>query len=633
MPDMKVFLELIAKSDKFQQGMQQGERALKGFQGFAQKTGQVITDLTQKFGFLGNAATALSTGLVLKKLFSIADYMPIDDALLRMRVNLKANSAEMDILKNKIAAFAGEKGQDIGQSFQVASKLSLTFKQDDMLQIMNTADKISKATGDPLELTSASTVEMIKLFKLSRKEVEGVGDALIASRINMEQLDTVMQRLALHGGGKKDYIESLGMIRGLGMAGIDKTRSIVALNNVLDMINNKGFILEQHGIKVKGRSQLEVLTDLEKYINKMRKTHSEAENLKQAESFFGAGGKEAMDFVFQHMKDFQKGIDEMGHASEIATGRAAAGMETWDNQLNRVKGHLGGIKTDLSHIYDLAKKPVKFMANHEDLTKAAGWTVAGLSVGVLVALAYGNIKNILKTVGKTGVGIAEGKAIEAATGITPVFVTNMPAAGILGAGGAAELKGIEYIAGLGLAAGAVTVAAITTAIATMGTAVLSFADALTGGSGKNWISEGAKDVYHGWWIQWVYDNFPSTRPEVKTMPDSKSKMPMIYNDEWKNREYPRGGDKSKMFELPENKISYLDMFGGKDWNDNLESLLHPEKPLIYNDAWKNKETPRGAEKNNFVFNFKFDKNGRITGDTDTPAGDVRINLERGDFGY
>ena len=127
MPDMKVFLELIAKSEKFQQGIQQGERSLKSFQGFAQRTGQIVSDLTQKFGFLGNAAAALSSGLVLKKLFSVTDYMPIDDALLRMRVNLKANSAEMDILKNKIASFAGEKGQDLGKSFQTASKLSLTF--------------------------------------------------------------------------------------------------------------------------------------------------------------------------------------------------------------------------------------------------------------------------------------------------------------------------------------------------------------------------------------------------------------------------------------------------------------------------------------------------------------------------
>jgi hypothetical protein len=423
MPDMKVFLELIAKSDKFQQGFQQGERALGSFRTHVQNTMQKVQQLTANFGVLGQAAAALSSGLVIKKLFSISDYMPIDDALLRMRVNLKANSAEMDILKNKIAAFAGKEGQDIGQSFQVANKLSLNFKQDDILQIMKTADKVSKATNEPLEITSASMVEMIKLFKIPKSEYGGLGDALITSRINMEQLDTVMQRLALHGGGKKDFIESLGMIRGLGMAGIDKTRSIVALNNVLDMINNKGFILEQHGIKVKGRSQLEVLTDLQTYINKMRKTHTEAENLKQYESFFGAGGKEAMDFVFAHMKDFQKGIDEMGNASKIATDRASAGAETWENQLNRIKGSLGGIKTDLSTIYDLAKKPVKVMADHPTATKAAGYTAAGVSAAVIGYLAYSTIKKIF-TSGNIIKDVLTSGPFGKITGPVPVYVVN-----------------------------------------------------------------------------------------------------------------------------------------------------------------------------------------------------------------
>jgi hypothetical protein len=525
MPDMKVFLELIAKSDKFQQGMQQGERALKGFQGFAQRTGQVVSDLTQKFGFLGNAAAALSSGLVIKKIFSLQEYLPIDDSLLRMRVNLKATGAEMDILKNKIAAFAGEKGQNIGTSFQVANKLSLNFNQGDILQILDKADKMSKATGDSLDLTSASMVEMIKLFKVSNKEFGGLADHVIASRINMEKLDTIMQRLALHGGGKKDFIESLGMVRGLEIAGITKMRSIVAVNSVLDTINNKGFILESHGIKVKGRSQLEVLTDLQTYINKMQKTHSAAENLKQAESFFGAGGKEAMDFVFAHMKDFQAGIDEMGHASEIATGRAAAGAETWENQLNRIKGHLGGIKTDLSTIYDLAKKPVKFMADSPKATKAVGWTAAGLSVAVLAALGYGNIKNVLKTVGKTGVGIAEGKAIEAATGITPVFVTNMPAGGIMGAGGPGTMGTLakvgKWLGGLGVAGAGVTIAAIGTAILTVGTALHSLLDVARGGSGQNWINRGVAgedqlEAFKGKWGDWVYDLFhKAENPEVK----------------------------------------------------------------------------------------------------------------------
>jgi hypothetical protein len=50
--------------------------------------------------------------------------------------------------------------------------------------------------------------------------------------------------------------------------------------------------------------------------------------------------------------------------------------------------------------------------------------------------------------------------------------------------------------------------------------------------------------------------------------------------------------------------------------------------MIYNEEYK-----RGGDKNNFVFNFKFDKNGRVTGDTNTADADFIINIARGDFGY
>ena len=131
MPDMKVFLELIAKSEKFQQGFQQGEKALGSFRTHVSNTMQKVQQLTANMGVLGQAATALSSGLVLKKLFSVSDYLPIDDALLRMRVNLKANSAEMDVFKKKIASLSGKTGLNIGEAFQGANKLSLIFPKQD----------------------------------------------------------------------------------------------------------------------------------------------------------------------------------------------------------------------------------------------------------------------------------------------------------------------------------------------------------------------------------------------------------------------------------------------------------------------------------------------------------------------
>jgi len=104
------------------------------------------------------------------------------------------------------------------------------------------------------------------------------------------------------------------------------------------------------------------------------------------------------------------------------------------------------------------------------------------------------------------VGIAEGKAIEAATGVAPVFVVNMPAGGFLGGGGvvdtaakagvmarmAAWLSGLvpastigaAGVTGLGLAAGATAGAVLTT-----GTALNAGVDVMRGGSGNNWIND------------------------------------------------------------------------------------------------------------------------------------------------
>ena len=46
MLDMKVFLELVAKSEKFQQGFQQGERALSSFRTHVSNTMQKVQQLT-----------------------------------------------------------------------------------------------------------------------------------------------------------------------------------------------------------------------------------------------------------------------------------------------------------------------------------------------------------------------------------------------------------------------------------------------------------------------------------------------------------------------------------------------------------------------------------------------------------
>ena len=501
---MKIFLELAAKTDKFRQGMQQGEKALEGFRQYAQKVGRTVQTLTQEIGFLGNAASALSSGMVLKKLFSVTDYMPVDDALLRMRVNFKNTAEEMNSFKNELTALAGETGEDQGRIFQMANNLSLSYKPGDIKEIITQADRISDATKAPLESSQEGLTQIMKLYKLSAAEAKGAADAIVASRVNLETLDVIMQRLAMRGGSKKDYIEALGMIRGLGKGGFDKPRLVAQLNEVMETIEDKAERLQNNGITVFStdaegnrvwRDKVEVLKDLETYVQKTGKTMSREQLSKGLDEVFGPKALTKLETLFAHIKDFEAGIQDMGNAAQIAADRAGAGAETWEKQINKIKAHLGGIKNDLSFIYDLAKKPVKFLAESPNLTKAAGYTAAGMSAVVLGALAVGNIKNLMAKLGKTAAGIAEGKAIEAATGVTPVFVVNakdigggggLEKAGVMAGIGAWLTKHVPWVAagGLGLTATAVGAAALTTTTAGMATY-----DAYKGGTGDNWIND------------------------------------------------------------------------------------------------------------------------------------------------
>jgi hypothetical protein len=499
--DMKIFLELAAKTDKFRQGMQQGEKALDGFRQYAQKVGHAVQELTSKIGVLGTAATALSTGLVLKKLFSVTDYMPVDDALLRMRVNFKNTAEEMNSFKNQLTVLAGETGEDNGRVFQMASKLSLSYKPDDIKEIINQADRISDATKEPLETSQEALTRLMKLYKLTGKEAREAADSLIASRVDLESFDSIIQRVAMRGGSKNNFVEQLAFFRGLQGAGYDKSRIINTLNTVMEKVDENGTLLNQHGIKVFStdaqgnkvyEKKINVLKDLDKYLQKISKTASESDIRKRFDELFGPQGLANVQALIKQIPALESGIKEMGNAAQIAEGRAGAGAETWEKQLDKIKSHLGGIKNSLSFIYDLAKKPVKFMADSPNLTKAAGYTAAGVSAVVLGALAYGNIKNILKSFGKTGVGIVEGQAIQATTGVPSVFVVNMPAGGIMPTGapeaGAASWLA-KHVPWLVAGGAALTTAVAAAAVVTTVTAADAGYDVYKGGKGDNWIND------------------------------------------------------------------------------------------------------------------------------------------------
>jgi len=86
-----------------------------------------------------------------------------------------------------------------------------------------------------------------------------------------------------------------------------------------------------------------------------------------------------------------------------------------------------GISRAIKKILDAKKDGGLEMSGKE--IAAAGFTALGIGY-TGYKLAGPALKKFLGKLGGTGLGIAEGKAVEAATGVTPVFVTNWPVGGL-----------------------------------------------------------------------------------------------------------------------------------------------------------------------------------------------------------
>jgi DNA-binding FrmR family transcriptional regulator len=294
---------------------------------------------------------------------------------------------------------------------------------------------------------------------------------LIASKVNLENVNALVQRSIMKGSAK-DLTGFLGIASAMKFSGADSTRAAARLIALMNVVDTKTDTLKRGGIKVfeidpktgekVKRDSLDILNDLNALITRKRKEGMSeqliSEHLQKA--FGNADVKEGLDFIGTHSDLIKQKLADIANPIPIVQSRLTEANEKWATQLNKIKGHLDSIKNDFSFIYNLVKKPITFLANSPGATKGAAYTVAGASAATLLALSYGNIANILKGLGKTGLGIAggvtTGKLLESSLGITPVFVTNWPGGiggGFLGKYGNMKTAGdIAGAAGGGAAA-------------------------------------------------------------------------------------------------------------------------------------------------------------------------------------
>jgi TP901 family phage tail tape measure protein len=266
-----------------------------------------------------------------------------------------------------------------------------------------------------------------------------------------------------------DTVTAMGALAPLG------ERAASSLSNFLIAIASKRKELRQQGIALFDRGRF---VGMEKAIDILKKKFGgikdDQARLAMLMKIFGEeGGRAANQFI-----NAEKGFRELKAEAEKAADLGKK-MEIWGEGLNASLAKLAGTaKTTLATLFDPVLDPLRAML---DLLNAAtaklgelgakspalsaavsGGTLAvaggvgayglysllrGGAAGARVLKGLGGVKGLLKGIGGTAVGVAEGKAVQAATGVTPVFVTNWPG----GFGGAAlEAAGAAAVAKTGM---------------------------------------------------------------------------------------------------------------------------------------------------------------------------------------
>jgi hypothetical protein len=476
-------IEFSADSSKLHNEFSRNEARFKTF---GSQIGNVFSSVnryvdaaTQHFGWFSSAVTAFTSGAVLKKMFSLSDFMPLDSALIMIRTNLHLSGKEVDELRSKFARLAGKEGADIGAVFSKAAKLSLGYKSGDIEKILKAGAKVSRGLGEDFSASADMVVKIMKIYRQGADDAEDIADSIIATRQPLERMSTFFERGVMKGAASKDYKEVLAVVAGLGKSGIVNPRVETQIEALLHSIDMNPHLLKASGIdpfkvdpesgKKVNKNIVELLPDFEKQLQKMRNRNLPEGVIKKIwNEWLGGEAYEGITFLIGHQDKLKKGFEDLAQAKTKSTEATSAADEKWETQLARIRQNLAGIKTDLACVYDLAKPFVKFMADSPSLTKTLGYGAASLALAIGGGIIYGQARSFLRKVGGSTITGAAGEAIKLPAGVAQVYVRggyitieNPPASGPGAAEGGAGAYGaykvgskiLPWVATLGLYTG------------------------------------------------------------------------------------------------------------------------------------------------------------------------------------
>lgn len=454
MADMKLFLQILANASGLKREMGDSGRAVNSF---TQGAKREFASLRSAVGSLQGKLAGLGLSVITLQQFRMSAQM--DKDLTQIGQTAGATSGQVAQLRSDLFRMGKDSGQDIeslknGFNALVQSGL-------EMGEAKNTLDGVNIAmavTGAKAETLSAGLTVAAHAFQFDLSKpgqaLELLDKMTVAGRLGnaeLENLSGIFARVGVNAqSAGMSFDKTLGFIEALSKVERQPERLATLADSTLRVFTNMNYMASAQkgtGIKFysdagKRRDPLAVLQDIKKRYDTL-KTDLQRDSFVQA-----AFGKSDLDTI--------KGIKTLLQSNNLPeVGRMAGLIKDAGGTLKRDMGEAtknlidasGRLKNTMRDAADGFVKPINktlaewisFMLakKEEGGLELSGGQIAGGTAAILGG-AYLAARGSNKLLGQwakkklgslnssTAVGVAEGKALQIAAGVTPVFVTNWP---------------------------------------------------------------------------------------------------------------------------------------------------------------------------------------------------------------
>jgi TP901 family phage tail tape measure protein len=450
-------MKLYADTARFVSGLVSGERGVRKF------TGGVKREFEALKGALSSVEGKLaSIGVSVGAVATIAQSARMDKGLTQIGQTAGMSKQEVVELRRELFRMAGDTGQpvdDLQQGFNNAVQAGLNFRE--ALPVIDATSKamaVTSANADSLagSLTVAATAFDFDLSK-PRMAADILDKMTVAGRLGnaeLENLSSIFARVGPNAAAAGfGFDKTLAFIEGLSQIERQPERLATLADSTVRLFTNLRYMKEAQkatGIKFfdadgSRRDALTVLGDIKKQYDKLGTEKDRALFVQKA---FGHADLDTI----KGLRVLLSG-DMLGKVNQFAvqiSGASGAIARDLPDAIDNSVDQVGRLKAALREAADDFAKPINNAVNGSirymmDKKDNGGLGLDGkdmllggaaLTLGTLATARYGGkaISALAGKFGNVGVGVATGKALETAAGVTPVFVVNMPGEGINGSG-------------------------------------------------------------------------------------------------------------------------------------------------------------------------------------------------------